>query len=485
MLSNGKKPALFALVDCNNFYVSCERVFNPKLEGQPVVVLSNNDGCIISRSNEAKALGIKMAVPFFEVRELVQKAGVQVYSANFTLYGDMSHRVINTLAQFTPQCEVYSIDEVFLNLSGFEQAGLADYARKIVATVKQWTGIPISIGIASTKTLAKLAKKLAKKRPELGGVMDWTAVPEPKKELSQIEVGDLWGIGPSHERRLKSSGIHTVLQLQDMDDKWILKQMGVVGQRIVFELRGISCLPLELVRPTRKSVICSRSFGRAVEKLDELKEAVAEFTAQAAETLREEQLSAGCLTVFCITRPHSEQAQTHSTTVELPVATDSTPELIRYALQGTEKIFFPGGVFKKAGVVFSGLIPANAVQADIFDNQNRQRSKKLMRALDEINARGGAGALRYAATGLAQSWRMKSSHRSKRYTTRWNELLEAATSPPSVMLNDLSRLVPSVVEEAKSREVKHLGGVGEKRFLEENGFRISEGNQNFGLRVEE
>jgi len=426
-LCNGQKPAIFALVDCNNFYVSCERVFNPKLEDKPVVVLSNNDGCIISRSNEAKALGIKMAVPFFEVRDLIQKAGVQVYSANFTLYGDLSRRVIDTLAQFTPEYEVYSIDEVFLNLSGFERAGLTGYARQIVATVKQWTGIPISIGIASTKTLAKLANRLAKKRPELGGVMDWTAVFDPEKELSQIDVRDIWGIGPSNERKLKEWGLHTVLQLRDADDKWILKRMGVVGQRIVFELREISCLPLEMVRSPRKSVVCSRSFGKPVENLKELKEAVAEFTSQAAETLREDRLSTGCLTVFFITRPHSEQAQTRSSTVELPVATDSTPELIRHALQETEKIFFPGGVFKKAGVVFSGLVPASEAQADIFDNQNRGRSKRLMGALDDLNARLGTGALRYAAAGLVQSWRMKSSHRSKRYTTRWNELLEVAT----------------------------------------------------------
>jgi len=422
-----KKGALFALVDCNNFYVSCERVFNPNLEGKPVVVLSNNDGCIISRSNEAKALGIKMAVPFFEVRELIEKARVEVYSANFTLYGDLSRRVINTLARFTPEYEVYSIDEVFLNLSGFERAGLADYARQIVATVKKWTGIPISIGIAPTKTLAKLANKLAKKYPEWGGVLDWTAICDPEKKLSRFEIGDLWGIGRQSEKQLQKSGIFNALELRNANDKWILKEMGVVGQRIVFELRGISCLPLEMVRSARKSVLCSRSFGRAVENLEELKQAIAEFTSQAAETLREERLSAKRLTVFCITRPHSEEARTHSRTVELPVATDSTPELICTALRETEKIFFPGGRFKKAGVAFSGLVPADEVQTDIFDDKNRQRAGKLMQALDEINGRLGAGALRYAASGIQQPWRMKSSHRSKRFTTRWEELLEART----------------------------------------------------------
>jgi len=423
----GENRTLFALVDCNNFYVSCERVFNPGLEGKPVVVLSNNDGCIISRSNEAKALGIKMAVPFFEVRNLIQKANVQVYSANFTLYGDMSRRVIGTLAQFTPEREIYSIDEVFLSLSGFLRVGLSDFARQIVATVKKWTGVPISIGIAPTKTLAKLANKQAKKLPGSKGVVDWSAVPDPGERLAQIEVGDIWGIGPSGEKRLKNWGIHTALELREADDKWVLKRMGIVGQRILFELRGISCLPLEMVRPARKSVLCSRSFGRAVEKLDELKEAVAEFTSQAAETLREDRLSAKYLTVFCITRPHSEEAQTRSQTAQLPVATDSTPELIRYALQETEKIFFPGGRFKKAGVALSGLVPTGEVQTDIFDGKNRRRAGKLMQALDELNGRLGPGALRFAAAGLLQSWRMKSSHRSPRCTTHWNELLEVRT----------------------------------------------------------
>ncbi|MGE5692341.1 MAG: DUF4113 domain-containing protein, partial [Candidatus Zixiibacteriota bacterium] len=219
----------------------------------------------------------------------------------------------------------------------------------------------------------------------------------------------------------------SALELRNANDKWILKEMGVVGQRIVFEVRGISCLPLEMVRSARKSVLCSRSFGRAVENLEELKQAVAEFTSQAAEILREDRLSAKYLTVFSITRPHSEEARTHSRTVELPVATDSTPELIRAAVREAKKIFFPGGRFKKAGVAFSGLVPTDEVQTDIFDGQNRTRAQKLMQALDEVNARQGAGALRYAASGIQQPWRMKSSHRSKRFTTRWEELLEAKT----------------------------------------------------------
>ena len=420
------RSSTYALVDCNNFYVSCERVFNPKLEGRPVVVLSNNDGVVVARSEEAKALGIGMAVPFFEVRDVIKKAGVEVYSSNYTLYADLSRRVTSILAQFTPELEIYSIDEVFLNLSGFERAGLAEYARRIVQTVKKWTGIPTSIGIAPTKVLAKAANRLAKKMKAAGGVVDFTSSLDLREPLSQIEVGDLWGIGHQSEKKLKERGIETALDLREADDKQILKLLGVVGQRIVFELRGISCLPLGLVRQARKSVVVSRSFGYKVESLPELKEAVAEYASQAAERLRGERLCAGVLTVFAVTRAHGTPPQTHSISTEFPAPTDSTPELIRVAEKSIEKIFRPGWPFRKTGVVATGLVPAGEVQADLFDGENRARTRRLMQALDAVNGELGPGLLRYAATGVAQDWRMKSEHRSRRYTTRWEELLEAA-----------------------------------------------------------
>lgn len=416
----------FALVDCNNFYVSCERVFNPKLEGKPVVVLSNNDGVVVARSEEAKALGIKMAVPFFEVRDLVKKAGVEVYSSNYTLYADFSRRVTGILAQFTPELEIYSVDEVFLNLSGFERTGLKTYARQIVQTVKKWTGIPTSIGIAPTKVLAKAANRLAKKTRPPGGVVDFTSLDDLSEPLSQIEIGDLWGVGPQSEKKLKERGIETALDLREADDKQILKLLGVLGQRIVFELRGVSCLSLGLVREVRKSLVVSRSFGYKVESLTELKEAVAEYASQAAERLRRENLCAGVLTVFAVTRSSGIPSQMHSASTEFPVPTDSTPELLRAAKRGIEKIFRPGWPFRKTGVVLTGLVSAGERQADLFDGENRTRTRRLMQALDAVNGELGPGLLRYAAAGIKQDWRMRSEHRSRHYTTNWNELLEAA-----------------------------------------------------------
>ena len=424
ILPDSNKQTTFALVDCNNFYVSCERVFNPKLEGRPVVVLSNNDGVVVARSEEAKALGIGMAIPFFEVRDIIKRGNVEVYSSNYTLYADFSRRVTSILTQFTPELEIYSIDEVFLNLSGFERTGLANYGRQIVQTVKKWTGIPTSIGIAPTKVLAKAANRLAKKTKAGGGVVDFTALSDLSGPLSKIKVGDLWGVGHQSEKKLKDRGIETALDLQEANDKEILQLLGVVGQRIVFELRGISCLPLGLVREVRKSLVVSRSFGHKVESLTELTEAVAEYASQAGERLRAEGLCAGVITVFAVTRSSGTPSQMHAAGREFPVPTDSTPELIRAAEKGIEKIFQPGLLFRKTGVVLTGIVPDNEVQADLFDGEKRERNRRLMQALDAVNGELGPGLLRYAASGVKQDWRMKSEHRSRRYTTRWDELLE-------------------------------------------------------------
>jgi DNA polymerase V len=421
-----KNPTTFALVDCNNFYVSCERVFNPKLEGRPVVVLSNNDGVVVARSEEAKALGIGMAVPFFEVRDVIKKNGVKVYSSNYALYADFSRRVTSILAQFTPELEIYSIDEVFLNLSGFERTGLTDYGRRIVQTVKKWTGIPTSIGIAPTKVLAKAANRLAKKTKAGGGVLDFTVLSDLSEPLSKIDVGDLWGVGPQSEKKLKERGIETALDLREASDKEILKLLGVVGQRIVFELRGVSCLTLGLARPTRKSLVVSRSFGEKIETLAPLKEAVAEYASQAAERLRAERLCAGVLTVFAVTRATDRPAEAHSASAKFPAPTDNTLELIRAAGQGIEEIFRPGWSFRKTGVVLTGLVPADEAQADLFDGEKRERTRRLMQALDAVNGELGPGLLRFAGGGVKQNWRMKSEHRSQRYTTRWDELLEVS-----------------------------------------------------------
>jgi DNA polymerase V len=288
---------VYSLIDCNNFYVSCERVFNPKLEGKPVIVLSNNDGCVIARSNESKALGIGMGVPVFKCKDLIKKHKIQVYSSNYTLYADMSQRVMDTLAQFTSDVEVYSIDEAFLSLSEFMSLNLTEYARDIRSTVKRWTGIPVSIGIGSTKTLAKVANKLSKRNPQYGGVFDITSHTQMNELLEQIRVEDIWGIGRQYTKLLNQNGIYTALQLKNASDTWIRKHMSVSGLRTVWELRGISCIPLEEAPPSKKAIISSRSFGRPVESLEELKEAIASYISRASEKLRAQQsvTSVGCV----------------------------------------------------------------------------------------------------------------------------------------------------------------------------------------------
>lgn len=377
-------PPVFALVDCNNFYASCERVFNPKLNGQPVIVLSNNDGCVVARSNEAKALGIGMGVPEFMVREIIRAHKVQVFSSNYALYGDMSQRVMETLQQFCPDLEIYSIDEAFLSLSGFRSKNLAEYAATIRATVKRWTGLPVSIGIAATKTLSKIAGDIAKKTP--GGVFDLLACPDRASVLAKTAVADVWGIGKAHSQFLNGCSIHTALQLSQADDQFIRKQIGIVGLRLVHELRGLSCLELEQAPPPKKGITCARSFGKAITKIQEMEEAVSSYVTRAAEKLRREELAVTNLSVFLHTNQFKEVEQySNSLTVRLPVATDTTHELITTALHCIRKIWREGYAYKKAGVMFLGLVPSREVQADLFDGTDRTRSKKLMAALDSIN----------------------------------------------------------------------------------------------------
>jgi len=422
-------PLLFALVDCNNFYVSCERVFDPKLEGKPVVVLSNNDGIVVARSNEAKALGIKMGVPEFQIRHLIRRYNVQVLSSNYALYGDMSQRVMDTLAQFTPNLEVYSIDEAFLSLSGFTSRDLTDYGRTIRTKVKRWTGIPVSIGIAETKTLAKVAAWRAKRCKDAAGVFDLTACQDRDVLLASIPAEDIWGIGPNYARLLTLHGIQTALDLRMADDHWIRKRMGVVGARIVQELRGVSCLPLEECPAPKQGITVSRSFGRPVTTVAEMKESVAFYTSRAAKKLREERLAVTVLTVFLTTNTFKDEPQySNAATIKLPVATDSTSDLLRYALPGVERIFREGYRYKKAGVMLTALVPASQVQVDLFDHQDRDRSRRLMRTLDGLNDCIGAGTLRYAAEGMTQHWKARFERRSPAYTTNWRDLPVAKAS---------------------------------------------------------
>ena len=428
--NNDALNSVYALVDCNNFYASCERVFNPKLANQPIVVLSNNDGCIVARSNEVKALGVGMGQPYFKFKDIIEKNRVHVFSSNYVLYGDMSRRVMSTLAQFAPEFEIYSIDEAFLNLKGCDRIdgfkNLTEYARQIRATVLKWTGIPVSIGMARTKTLSKIANRLAKKSVKTGGVLDLIDSSYIDQALERVDVWDVWGIGRQHGKRLVAQGIKNARQLRDTDDTLIRKQMGVVGIRLVYELRGISCQRFETVEPKRKSVVSSRSFGRKVTELNELRESVSAHIANAAERLRKQNLATRILTIFVLTNPFSKQDKQYSNslTIKIPHGTSNTAELMHYAMHGVDKIFRDGYKYKKAGVMLDDLIPDNQIQATLFDNRDDFKNKKIMTTLDMLNDKLGSGTLTYASQGRTRPWKMKCEKRTPKYTTDWKQLIE-------------------------------------------------------------
>jgi DNA polymerase V len=417
---------IFALIDCNNFYASCERVFDPSLERKPVVVLSNNDGCIISRSNEAKEIGIPMAAPLFEMQGLIKKHDVKVLSSNYALYGDMSQRVMTTLMEFSPDIEIYSIDEAFLSLKGFEHKDLTEYARTIRATVKQRTGIPVSIGIGSTKTLSKVANKTAKKNPALNNVFDLVHCPSADTILEKMPVENVWGIGRSLTQMLNRNGVTNALQLKNLPDSWVRKNMTVVGHRLVWELRGISCLPLDMVVPPKKGIMCSRSFGKPVTKLNDLKEALSSYTTRAAEKLRAQNSLAGLIMVYVTTNPFNDTPYySNAVTYNLPFPSANTASLIRYAHEILDKIYKNGYSYKKTGVFLSGIVPDNQMQRDLFAAEpDMEREKKLFKAVDAINYEFGADTIQYASSGIVKPWRMKQIYRSPRFTTRWDEMLK-------------------------------------------------------------
>ena len=416
---------IFALVDCNNFYVSCERIFEPSLEGRPVVVLSNNDGCVVSRSNEAKRLGIGMGVAFFKVKDLAEKSGLVALSSNYTLYADMSRRVMETLCSFTPEIEVYSIDEAFLNLSGFGD-DLTDYGREIRQTVKQWTGMPVSVGIAETKTLAKIANRIAKRSPEADGVFELTEQSRIDETLAQTGVEHIWGVGIKTSIKLKREGIKTALALRGVNIEWMRRRFGVTGVRTVYELRGTSCYELEEQPPAKKGITVSRMFGRKVETAEELKEAIATYASRAGEKLRDEGLAAGAMTVYVMTSRFVEPRKRYfnSRGVNFPTATNYTPELIEYATRMVERLYKKGFLYTKAGLILGDIVPQGRVQGNLFDRADRQKSRRLMRAIDAVNLKLPDSRLIWAAEGIDQSWRTKFAKRSKRYTTQWDELVE-------------------------------------------------------------
>ncbi|MBF8965147.1 Y-family DNA polymerase [Pontibacter sp. FD36] len=422
--------SLFALVDCNNFYASCERVFDPKLEGKPIVVLSNNDGCIIARSNEAKALGIQMGEPAFKAKDTIEQHNVHVFSSNYTLYGDMSARVMQTLGQFTPNLEVYSIDEAFLDLGNFYGRDLDQYAGEMRHTVKTWTGIPVSVGVAPTKTLAKLANRLSKKSKKADGVLVLTDERHIQEALRRTEVGDVWGVGRRYARKLAAFGIHTALDLRNTSDAFAKKHLTVVGLRTVRELRGEPCQDLEMVAPNKQHICTSRSFGGPVTELSQLKEATANYASRCAAKLRRQQSCAGAITVFLETNRFREgDAQYfNSKTIALPTATNSTLELLHYASIALQALYREGYRYKKSGVIVSELRPQNQVQTSLLDTVDRDKHQRLMQTLDKLNGALGRDTVTCAAQGTTRPWQLKCEKKSPCYTTQLKGLLCIGTS---------------------------------------------------------
>jgi DNA polymerase V len=412
---------IFALVDCNNFYASCERVFDPRLKGRPIVVLSNNDGCIVARSNEAKALDIPMGRPAFKLEDAFRKHGVEVFSSNYALYADMSVRVMETVAQFAPRMEVYSIDEAFLDLAGIPQ-DVTVYARMIRDTVRQWTGIPVSIGIAPTKTLAKAANRLAKRTPTAMGVLDLTDPAAQIESLRKIEVGDVWGIGPQGAKKLKAVGIADALALRQADSDLLRRLFGVNGLRTLYELQGTRCYGLEENPPAKKSIIVSRSFGKKIETLAELQEATATWAARAGEKLRQENRAACVMSVYIMTsRFEQQRPYFNAQTVTFAQPASDSRELIATALACVKNLFRPGLRFHKSGVILQDLVDRDHIQLGLFDRLDRTQSRRLMEVVDRINLRSGPPIF-WAAQGTQQEWRLRSARRSPRYTTDWNDL---------------------------------------------------------------
>jgi DNA polymerase V len=419
---------IFALVDANNFYVSCERCFSAAIHNQPVIVLSNNDGCVVARSNDVKPL-IKMGTPVFQCRDLIEKHHIVLFSSNYALYADMSDRVMATLQTFSPQVEVYSIDEAFLHLAHIEQEHLHAYGHEIRAKVLQHVGIPVSVGIGETKTLSKIATEIVKKHPEYLGVLVLTSRSEFEMDmfLSNVSIEDVWGIGPRYARFLHEKGIISAKHLKYANPYWIRKHLTVVGERTVLELRGISCIPLETKPRPRKGIMSSKTFGRPIENLKELEEAVSTYAARAAEKLRSQESVAGCISVFIHTNYFQKDTPQHANSAARSIVfpTAFTPELIGYALTLLRNIYKPGYKYRKAGVYLTRITPAEHIQFDLFGDfslTQHEKKTRLMRAVDRINRLWGNDTILFGAQGLTHAWQMRQERRSPRYTTRWDEI---------------------------------------------------------------
>ena len=416
---------VFALVDCNNFYASCEKLFRPDLKDTPVVVLSNNDGCVVARSREAKLLGIKMGVPVFQIKSEMLRHGILAFSSNYALYTDLSSRVMRTLEEMAPRVEVYSIDEAFLDLTGIESAiSLVEFGQQVRERIGHWIGITVCVGIAPTKTLAKLANHAAKKYPATQGVVDLTNPDRQRRLLALVPVDDVWGVGKRLSKRLNALGITTALDLANASPRAIRDQFSVVLERTVRELNGESCIELEEIPPTKKQIVCSRSFGVKVTQFELLREAVCEYATRATEKLRKEQQQAKVLTVFIRTSPFkdNEPQYSNSASGELLIPSCDTRDFIELANHLLKRIWKDGFRYAKAGVMLSDFYDPGMFQPGLFDDVSiRSNSQQLMSVLDTIN-QSGAGKVFFAGQGTKKDWSMKREHLSPAYTTRWDQL---------------------------------------------------------------
>ena len=414
-----------AIIDVNNFYVSCERVFNPKLENKPVVVLSNNDGCAISRSNEAKALGIKMGTPWFKFKEFAKQENVTALSSNYTLYLDMSHRVMTLLSKFSPDQEVYSIDESFLDLTSFKSKDLIQYSQQIKTKIKQWTGLPVSIGIGSTKTLSKLANHIAKKNSSFKGVCNLNVMDKDTLEtwMSHIPVNEVWGVGRSLALKLNQLGIISVLDLKLADPDYIRQQFSIVLEKTVRELNGVICMELKDIAEPNKEIMVSRSFGRRVKDKQELIEAVTAYTSRAAERMRKQESVATSLYIYIRTSPHDDKKQ-YANGINIPLfqPTDDSMALTNAALLGLDYIYREGFDYQKAGVTLCNLTSKDKMQGNLFNDTIAHSRMKIM---DIINQRW-KGKLKLGSEGVTKEWEMKAQFKSRNYTTDWDQLMIAS-----------------------------------------------------------
>ena len=411
-MSSTQYTKKIALLDCNSFYVSCERLFNPKIRKKPVVVLSNNDGCIISRSNEAKTLGIKMGEPYFKARNIIVKNNVQVFSSNYSLYGDISRRVMRTLKRFNSEIEVYSIDEAFLDLSNFSDDEVEDVGKEVRSVVLQWTGIPTSIGIAKTKTLSKIANHIAKK--EKSGVVSLIGIEDIDSILEKVKIEDVWGVGRQLTKFYIKNDIYNAKQLKNISNAWIKKSSSVLSSRTAMELRGIPCIDLEIQDSKRKSCVVSRSFGKKVEIFQELKESVTNYCLNASEKIRSESLIAKSITVFLKTSPFQNRGiyYSNSKTIDFPIATDNSIEIVKAAINGLKDIFKRGYKYQKTGVILSGLSNSEN-KNNLFSSSKDEKIKSLMRSIDSANCRYGRSALSLASGGINKKWNIRRKHSSK------------------------------------------------------------------------